>query len=292
MKKQGILIIASILLLSCLYQCKSDKQDNEKGKQPEELVESDSPNKIIYVLPSPNEVLGEIFMESIEVDPSFVNPSSNAEKYLETRSQAINLGVFIADFAYLSFSNKQTSELEYLKVIKDLSEKINLYGLMEENTIERIQNNLMERDSLSQISQELYYTISSKLENSNQQNIFTLISSGAIIESLYLSVLNIDDFDKYKLIIQRMYEQKFVFDNFYEYAMQNSNDAYVQGILDQLEVIKNTFESIDKIEVAQNVVKEDNNLRFAGGTEFIVKKETFDNFKTNIISIRNEIVAQ
>lgn len=292
MKKQGIIIITTVFLLSCLYHCKSNKQENQADKQLTEVVNNDSPNKIIYVLPSPNEVLGEIFMESIEVDPSFINSHSNAEKYLETRTQAVNLGVYIADFAYLSFTHDQTSELEYLKVIKDLSEKINLYGLMEENTIERIQNNLMEKDSLNKISQELYYKISDKLENSNRQNIFTLISSGAIIESLYLSVLNIDNFDKYKVIIQRMYEQKFVFDNFYEYAMQYSDDIYVREILDQLEILKNTFESIDKNEIDEKVVKEDDNLRFEGGTEFIVNKETFDNFKTNIISVRNEIVAQ
>ncbi|MDY6802078.1 MAG: hypothetical protein SVU94_12765 [Bacteroidota bacterium] len=284
-------VLVFILIFSGCNSCKKEKKEtSEKTEVTEAIRIQDTLNEVIYVLPSPNEILAEIFMDEVKINLSFVNPYTNAKNYLDTRSQAVNLGVYIADFAYLSYSFENTTELEYLKVIKKLSEDVNIYGLMENKTMERIQNNLTEKDSLNKISQELYYKISNNLENSNRENIFTLISTGAIVESLYLSVMLVDDFDDYKEIIEKMYEQKFVFDNFYEYAQVYADDPYVKLIIDQLEVLKQTFDQLNKEEKEQKVVDEEGKMRFAGGSKFVVDNKNFDQFKTNIISIRNEII--
>ncbi|HKL08324.1 MAG TPA: hypothetical protein VJ896_06095 [Bacteroidales bacterium] len=293
MKNSYILltVLVFILLFSGCNSCKKEtKETSEKTEITEAIRIKDTLTEVIYVLPSPNEILAEIFMDEVKINPSFVNPHTNAKNYLDTRSQAVNLGVYIADFAYLSYSSENTTELEYLKVIKKLSEDVNIYGLMENKTMERIQNNLTKKDSLNKISQELYYKISSNLENSNRENIFTLISAGAIVESLYLSVMLVDDFDDYKEIIEKMYEQKFVFDNFYEYAQVYADDPYVKLIIDQLDVLKQTFDQLNKEEKEQKVVEEEGQMRFTGGAKFVVNNKNFDQFKTNIISIRNEII--
>jgi hypothetical protein len=87
-----------------------------------------------------------------------------------------------------------------------------------------------------------------------------------------------------------MYEQKFVFDNFYEYAQVYADDPYVQLIIDQLDVLKQTFDQIRKEEKKQEVITEGQTLRFTGGAQFVVNNENFGRFKTNIISIRNEMI--
>src|SRR6056297_1701593 len=293
MKHHYILLttLVSLVFLTGCNSCKKESPDTIENKETTENIQmKDTLKEVIYVLPSPNEILAEIFIDEVNIDPSLVNPYSNANKYLDTRSRAVNLGVYIADFAYLSYSKETTTELEYLQVIKRLSEEVNIYGLMENKTIERIQNNLTQKDTLNKISQELYYKISSNLENSNRENIFTLISAGAIVESLYLSVMLVDDFDDYKEIIEKMYEQKFVFDNFYEYAQVYADDPYVKLIIDQLDVLKQTFDQLNKEEKEQKVVEEEGQMRFTGGAKFVVNNKNFDQFKTNIISIRNEII--
>src|SRR6056297_97545 len=293
MKHHYILLttLVSLVFLTGCNSCKKESPDTIENKETTENIQmKDTLKEVIYVLPSPNEILAEIFIDEVNIDPSLVNPYSNAKNYLNTRSQAVNLGVYIADFAYLSYSKETTTELEYLKVIKKLSEEVNIYGLMENKTIERIQSNLDQKDTLNKISQELYYKISNNLENSNRENIFTLISTGAIVESLYLSVMLVDDFEEYKEIIEKMYEQKFVFDNFYEYAQVYADDPYVKLIIDKLEVLKQAFDQIKKEEKEQEVIKEGQTLRFTGGAQFVVNDENFDRFKTNIISIRNEII--
>lgn len=293
--KQRYLLALGMIAMVFIFGCKSSEEkqsETSKDEKKEAIVVKDTSNEVIYVLPSPIEMLDEIFIEKLKINPSFINPYSNAEKYLDTRSQAINLGVYIADFAYLSNSTETKTELEYLKVIKKLSEEVNIHGIMGNRIIDRIQNNLTEKDTLKKISQELYYKISNTLENSNRENIFTLIATGAIIESLYLSVMLVDDFEEYIEIIGKMYEQKFVFDNFYEYARVYEDDPYVRLTLVQLDVLKETFEEIEQ-NVEETTVKEsndDNTLRFTGGSQFVVDKENFKLFKSNIKSIRKEII--
>jgi len=293
MKKHNILIIIVLSIVGIIAQCKSDKKENPNTVEVIETIQiSDTIGNYIYILPSPNEILEEISINKLEINSSIVNPAINVSQYNDTRSQAINLGVYIADFAYLSYSAENTTDLEYLKVIKQLSEEVGMYNLIDEKILSRINDNLMNKDSLNIISQEFYYNLTDQLENSNRQNIFLLISSGTIIESLYLSVSLINNFDLHKEYVQKIYEQKFVFDNFYEYAKQYDEDIYVQKIIDHLDILNQIFDGLTEENEDPKVIKnEDSTLRFVGGSNFALDKKSFENFKSNIISLRNEIVS-
>jgi len=293
MKKSYHNALLIVLLVFVFSSCQNnDKAKYENSKNIEVGIELDSLNNAIYQTPSPTEILGEILNQDINIKKELVNPYKNASNYITIRNQAVNMGVYIADFAYLNLSSDKTLELEYLKVVQDLSEKINIYGIFEQKTLNRINNNLQFKDSLNLISQEIYYNISNNLEKSDRQNIFVLISSGAIIESLYLSVNLVENFEDYKDIIQKMYEQKYVFDNFYEYAYNFSEDPYIEQILDNLDVLKDTFDKLEVEESEQQVIKkDDNSLVFKGGYNFILSKEGFEVFKKNITTIRNEVTT-
>ena len=290
MKYKYLLLLGLIISVGLLSNCQSDKKGKTEQMELTEIDTSQSMQDILFVLPSPNEIIAEIFINEMNINPELANSYKNADKYLDTRSQAINLGVYIADFAYLSYSEENTTELSYLKVIKQLAENVNMFGLVSSEKMDRITSNLSNNDSLNIISQELYYEISENLESSNRLNIFTLVSSGAIIESLYLSVATVDNFEEYVDVIKKMYEQKFVFENFYEYAIMAKEDPYVKQILDQLEILNETFKQVEEVEVVQTVEKNtDKSLNFSGGVEFVVNAESFNKFKSNIISVRNEI---
>lgn len=287
--KTNTFFILVFTLLTLFTQCKPDKTESKDIGS--EIMISDSIGNTVFLLPSPDEILNEIFFEKIELNPSYVNPIEKSSSYIDTRYQALNLGVFIADFAYLSFTDNKQKEIEYLKVIKELSEKVNLYGLMDEKLLNRIQANLTNNDTLQNISQEMYYSLSDNLENTNRSNIFTLISTGTIVEALYLASMNVTSYKEFEDVIKRMFEQKFVFENFYEFAIQYSTDEYVKSILGQLDQLKMMFENLQKNETATKITKtEGNNFRIEGGIEFVINEKVFQNFKINITKIREEIV--
>lgn len=286
--KKYLLITIALLSLLAIIQCKSDKQEE---KQVNESLTIDSENEIMFLIPSADEIINEIFSNKTSLNPAFVYPLENSVKYIDTRYQAMALGVYIADFTYLSFTDDKSPEIEYLKVIRDLSEKVNLFGLIDEQILNRIQTNMMNGDSLQTISQELYVKLSDILKNTDRNNILTLVTTGTIVESLYLASMNITDVKQFEQNTQRLFEQKYVFENFYEFAMQYSTDEYVKNILADLNALKVAFEKINSNMIETKVTRgTDNNLKIEGGTEFIVDQESFQHFKNEISAIRNRIV--
>lgn len=291
MKIKLILILGFVALLG-FTQCKSDKKDDKKEVAVEEETQSFGDyDKVVYMLPSPDEIFSEIFIDDIELKPEYVNPATNSSNYVDIKAQAINLGVYISDFAYLSAIDDSADELEYLKVIRELTDKVNLYGIVTEELIDRINTNLMVKDSLNKISQELYYEMSKMLENSDRNNILVLISTGSIVEALYLAINNID-FSESAEVVQKIFEQKFVFDNYYEFASQYQDDIYVKTVLNELSVIKEMFDHFQYNEEDIKVSKDDNNFIIVeGGKEIIVTKEAYLGFRENITNVRTLLVS-
>ncbi len=291
--KMKLLFILSFFAVFTLVQCKSDKK--EEKEQPIEIKDTQGfgdEEQVVYMLPSPDEIFNEIFIEDIELKPEFVNPSTNATNYVDIKSQSVNLGIYIADFAYLSAIDDSADELEYLRIIRDLMDKVNLYGIVDEEMLDRINNNLMVKDSLDRISQELYYKMSRTLENSDRNNILVLISTGAIVEALYLAINNID-FNHSGEVIQKIFDQKFVFDNYYEFASHYSDDIYVKTVLSELTAIRDMFDHLDFKESDIKVTKEKDKdfLVIQGGKEIIVTEDAYLGFRENITKVRTLLIS-
>jgi len=291
--KIKFILILGITVLFVFTQCKSEKKGDDKQTSAveEETQGFGANDQVFYMLPSPDEIFSEIFMDDIELNPELVNLASNSSNYVDVKSQAVNLGVYISDFAYLSAIDDSADELEYLKVIRELTDKVNLYGIVDEELIDRINANLMVKDSLNKISQEMYYRMSQMLENSDRNNILVLISTGSIIEALYLAINNID-FENSAEVVQKIFDQKFVFDNYYEFASQYSDDIYVKTVLNELSVIKEMFDHFTYNETDIKVTKEkDNFIIVEGGKEIIVTKDAYLGFRENVTNVRTLLVS-
>src|SRR5664279_2265587 len=141
MKTKNILLFIIVALF--LVQCKSAGNKTAGTSLPADTIARVSPSGITYLLPSPDEVLSEIISEKMSINPQLVNPRTNAAYYLDRKPMAMNLGVYIADFAYLNLNNNKTNALEYFNLIRDLSQKLNIYGIFNESFFTRVQNNLM-----------------------------------------------------------------------------------------------------------------------------------------------------
>jgi hypothetical protein len=293
--KMKLIIVLGLLSFFVFTHCKSEKKENDQQttEQQESKQGFGQSDQVVYTLPSPDEMFSEIFVEDLDLKPEYVNPVTNATNYVDVKSQAVNLGVYISDFAYLSaVDDNSTDELEYLKVIRELMDKVNLYGIVDENMLNRINNNLMVKDSIDKISQELYYKMSNTLENSDRNNILVLVSTGAIVEALYLAINNID-FNQSGEIIQKIFDQKFVFDNYYEFASQYKDDIYVKTVLKELTAIKDMFDHLDFNQTDIKVTKESESdyLVIQGGKEIIVTEEAYIGFRENITNVRTLLVS-
>lgn len=283
-----------ILVIVCLLfsGCNTKNGGNSTPTPSKETISSDSLRNLTYLLLSPNEILEDIFYRKIELDPGLVNPTENASKYLNTKHISLNLGVYIADFAYLNLNQNRTNSLDYFKTIRDMAHKINIYSGIDEGIFNRIQDNLANNDSLISITQEMYYNMSDELESSNRQNIYSLIASGALIESVYLSVMNVQDFKDFRDIAQKIFEQRDLFDGFFSFINNYKSDDEVKSIISELdslrEILNNSSVSSEKM-----IIKKDqnNHLTVKGGRNITVTEISFRKFKSSVIKTREDIVS-
>src|SRR5208337_1719819 len=227
----------------------------------------------------------------ISVNLELINSELNAKKYISNKKISLNLGVYITDFAYLNLNNNTSEALNYFKLIRDLSQKVNIYGLFNENTLNRLENNLTQKDSMNVITKEVYYNLLSILESSKRNNIYALIASGALVESLYLSSMIVTNYSDYQVVAKKIFEQKYVLANFYDFASQYASDPDVKSILEHMQMLKGILQGAGVKSSAKKVkTLSKNQFEINGGEDIIVTQKNFELFKENVIKIRKDIV--
>jgi len=304
------------LFLACgllFIQCNSGTQKKSQGipasadtsgkqvsSEPKQVIDSiptisaekkEAISKINFLLPSPDEILGEIIPNKVDYNPQLVNPKVNVSNYISTKYQALNLGVYLTDFAYLNLNDKKNDALAYFKTVRELAQKVNIYGLFNEAVYNRIQNNLTNKDSLSEISKEIYYKMLDILESSKRNNIYALTASGALIEALYLSTMVVKNYTDYQIVAQKIFEQKYVLSNFYEFASQFNEDKDVKSVLIQINDLKRILENT-ALKMIDKKVKVDKNdhITIGGGEDIIIDEATFKRFKDSVIKTRMSLI--
>jgi len=225
------------------------------------------------------------------LNTDIVNPKTNSVKYINTNREAINLGVYIADFAYLNFSENRTNALDYFKVIRDLAQKNDIYGCFDAIIFDRIQNNLANRDSLVLISQEMYYHMSDILENSNRPKVNAFISSGALVESLYLTVMNISKYSDNEPLVKKLFEQEQLVQSLNSFISTFKNDPDSKTICEQINSLKIIMDQAERKYTKRKVTRDKNNhFDVKGGEDRKVTEILFNEFKNKVILIRNDMV--
>lgn len=282
-----------LFVIITFITCKSGPDQNSSLTETEEdNTPEDSLEDINYVLISPSEIFEYIFFEELTPDPQFVNPHTNAVKYITSTKMALNLGVYTTDFIYLNLCSDKQQVLNYYKVILEIAPKINIYSGAEDNLPERLQKHFAIHDSVSELSKQVYYKILEDLEQEGRQKTYSLIAGGVIIESVYLAAMNIKNYSVNKTLTEKLFEQKEFLNNTYNFIASNERDKDIEALLNQLEELKNCFEEIgstnEKVKVKRN---NEGKLQVEGGIENIISTSDLEKLKKVATKIRNEIIS-
>ena len=103
-------------------------------------------------------------------------------------SQALNLGVYGADLAYLSNYNNAQLKLDYFKVVEDLATELNIRNNIDQSLIDRFASNIDSRDSLYKLNANLFKAADQYLKQNDEEEVAALVLSGGWIEALHLSM--------------------------------------------------------------------------------------------------------
>ncbi len=283
-----ILLLAFLIFSMCTRNNRKEQDDVQSGTDDYEII-SDSIMAMVYSIPDPDEIFNEIFTDEFELKLSLINSLSSADQVFDSKTIALNIGVYTADMAYLVLNEKNIMATEYFKTIIKLSKNLDLSNIQSPDLFFNIEANINNRDSLCSIIKESINEIKDELEYTKRNKILVLIYTGSIVESLYLAVNNIN-YDDSKEIIEKILEQNIVIDNLYEYLYQYKEDPDIKTTIEQLDSIKFFMDKCKK-DVDVSVQKdEQNHLVFKGGNEVVYNLNDFELVKTKIIELRKSIV--
>ncbi len=285
-----------LVFVLSLVSCRSNKTKNNTGSE-ENLTRLDSVreqlNEVYYRFPSPDEMFQYIENKNLQFDNNLVLPIKDAEKYLDSKSQAVNLGVYTADLAYISLFSKYKESLDYFQVTYLLAEKLHISSSFDDAFIKRVENNLNNFDTLKVLSGDAYSSIMDYLVQNDREKILAQISIGGFIESLHIALNLAGNYTPDNITIQRIADQKVAFDNMLKYCENYRDDRNTAELLDEIKPVKDIFDNL-KIEKKETTTRRDESgkLIVSGGNRIIMTQEQYNNLINTVDEIRNKITLQ
>lgn len=189
MQKQILFLV--IIASTLLYHCKRDTNTNQIQIDSAKLKleqKFEQAKEILYSLPSPNEVTQVLLqVDNTKFYADLLNNTNNYTKYNSEVSMALNLGIYSADLSYASLFEQNQIAVNYMATCKKLADNLRILDAFNQETIERMEKNITNRDSIMRIISETFMNSDAYLQESNRQDIGALILIGGWIEGLYLA---------------------------------------------------------------------------------------------------------
>lgn len=181
------LTVVAGLFASC-DPAKPDAKDDE-------LIDTDTVKTSVlnlggelFSIPSPIQTALLIQKSGVVYDKSVLNPSGKVNTFSTDFARSLNLGIYGADLGYVSLYNQTQDALSYLGSLKQLSDKLGISAAFDAETMNRIKNNITNKDSMMVLVGIAYRGSDAYLKNNKRTDISSLILTGGWVESMHFSV--------------------------------------------------------------------------------------------------------
>jgi hypothetical protein len=288
--------IASIFILSLsliIVQCSSENSADDTKISSDNINDSEKSHSIeidvdtteyeySFVAPSPIQIASILQKAEMKYMDGITNEISNNNNYTTVFHQSINFGVYASDIAYCVTNEKYDEAGNYMKVIKDLSNKIGLETIFQSsNLIQRFEDNIGDQDSIMDLLIYIQTNTDDYIQDNELNDLNVIYFTGAWIEGMFLGTQTIvGDVDKKisKLLSEQM-------------TIANTLIKGLEHIEDKNDDITDLTDNI------KDVVEEYNNLwsnKQAGeNVEYLdveLKHEEVELISSMIVDLRNEII--
>ena len=175
------LLPISLAIVALLTACGGDQppQDALVVDQGKDSTAQDAriqkTRKVFYSIPSPMETASLLKKAGAEYNSKILNDIKNVDKYTAASKQALNLGVYGADLSYTSVFNHTQESMFYTSCAKKLADRLGVSNAFNDTTLERMEANMNDRDSLLSIISETYWNVDAYLKENERDNISALM---------------------------------------------------------------------------------------------------------------------
>lgn len=281
-----------------LVACSSD--GSRKGKEPDLSVEFSQDDlddltrvkEIFYALPSPLETAMLIKTSGALFNEELLNPVENSSNYITNRSMALNLGIYTTDLSYASLFDQTQATIKYMATAKKLAEGLGVLDAIDNNTLQRLEDNVNNRDVIMDIISETFMNSSSFLKENDREAVAAVMLVGGWLEGLYIALNLVDekDLEKSKLV-ERIIDQKLSLDVVMMLLDDNIENPDVAFVKNDIIKIKEIFDKVKVTTTDLKVSKEKDVTTLKAETKSKLTPEVFRDLKKTVSEIRTGYIS-
>ena len=239
-------------LLSLTFACaeapkKEEAEKDEMVTEAEtEMNEEEMEEENSFMLPSPIQIAAIFNRAGLGFESGLTNPIENISKYNTKTAKYLNFGVYSADLAYVVLNNQQQASIDYLNVVRQLSEDIGMPSIFGSGKlIKSFEKNINNQDTVLRILTTIKRRTDEYLEENQEKSKEAIFFSSAWLEGMYLGANSSSDNSK---LTPRLIEQMTILDNIIK-AIKTQNDPTLNMdyMLEGLTKLHETFEGFESI---------------------------------------------
>lgn len=295
LKRVTIFGFIAIILASCGESSTDTSKINLEETPKEDTVVSDRSEKIekiFFNIPSPLETTNILKMAGATYEWSLPSNPEVVDDYHTIKYQALNMGVYGADLNYASVFDQTTETMLYLRCAKSLGKQLGVEEVFDEETVDRIDNNLENQDSMQVIISETFWRMDSHLKEGGRESISALIVAGGWVEGVYLATQLANMAPNNENLKQRIAEQKYSLENLIG-LLSSYGSEDIDDIIEDLEDLQDMFNEIEEIKTpGENTTDADGVMLIGDQIELKMSDQTLKDITERILELRNEFTRQ
>ncbi len=246
----GIFLLSALSLASCGEEMAdehiTESMVSHAGLNTSAQAASGKVQEIFYAVPSPMEMATLLKKEGAEYNVDLLNDVKRVNGYTSAQSRALNLGIYGADLSYASVFNQNQESIIYLSCAKKLADNLGVTKAFNDETIERMEENVDNRDSLLNIVSETYYMLDAYLKENGRDHVSALVITAGWVEGLYLSTsIALQQKNPTEALLQRIADQKISLVNLIELVDAYNKDNQIDEIVADLQRIDAAFAAVE-----------------------------------------------
>lgn len=248
------LLMLVFLFSGMLAGCRSgDRKTSERDRSVEVIMDDaaiyediQKAERIFNALPSPLESAMLVKSAGAQFNESLLNPVENTRNYLTNKSMALNLGIYTCDLSVASLYDQTQLIINYMNAAKKMADGLGILDAIEEETINRLEENINNREAIMDIVSETFMNSNAYLEENGQPAVAAIVLVGGWMEGLYIStqLVDIKDLNGNKLV-SRIIDQKLSIDILLSLLESSKGNPAVDELIEQITRIKLIFDKIN-----------------------------------------------
>jgi hypothetical protein len=200
--------------------------------------------------------------------------------------------VYSADLLYCSIFDFAPQAVKYFITVKKMGDDLGISGAINENVMKRVQANLGNNDTLTKITNDVFYSAYDNLEQNEKGSTLALVVAGGWVEGLYLSTKIADTYVKGSPVVDRVVEQKLSLENLLLYLKKYETEEAVASTIKSLEEVKAAFDGIKEEQSASSMSTNKAGKRvLGGGTKLSISPEQYKALVEKVAALRTTIIG-